>query len=129
MQDIPVYKRASQGVFAMNTRDTISGLSLVYPDANYVIIVTSSGRFSKFNITGLERSVRNRAGNSVMKLSKTDRIISIYGVNDNNTLAVITTTGKELVPVSAVAVGSSVSSGIKVLQEKNPTVVKAEVVG
>ena len=127
MQDIPVYKRASQGVFAMNTNDAISGISLVYPDATHIVIVTASGRFTKFNITGLARSARNKAGSSVIKLSKTDRIVSIYGVNDTNILSVTTTTGKEDIPVASIPVGSSVSSGTKMLQISSPVVLKAEI--
>lgn len=126
MHDVPVYKRASQGVFAMNTNDTITGLSLIYPDATHVVIVTASGKFTKFNITGLERSTRNRAGSSVIKLAKTDRIVAIYGVTDNDVLSVITTEGKEDIPIASIPVGSSVSSGSKMLKFKNPTVVKAE---
>ena len=128
MQDIPVYKRASQGVFAMNTNDAISGISLVYPDATHIVIVTASGRFTKFNITGLARSARNKAGSSVIKLSKTDRIVSIYGVNDTNILSVTTTTGKEDIPVASIPVGSSVSSGVKMLQvNSSSAILKAEI--
>lgn len=128
VHDIPVYKRASQGVIAMNTKDSISGLSLVYPDATYVVIVTASGKINKFSIQGLERMPRNRAGSSVIKLAKTDRIIGIYGVNDKNALSIVTLTNREVVPVSAIPVMSSVSAGVKILQEKNPTVVKVSVV-
>ena len=127
--DIPEYKRASQGVYAMNTNDTISGLSLIYPDATHIVIVTTTGRISKFDIVGLAKGRRNMAGSSVMKLGKQDSIVSIYGVNDSNTLLVITTNGRHTVKVADIPVGSSVSSGIKMLEDKNYTVLKAEVVG
>ena len=128
MNEIPVYKRASQGVFAMNTRDTISGLSLVYPDATHIVVVTESGKFNKYIIAGLEKSTRNRAGNSVIKLGKNDRIVAIYGVNDKNTLSVVTETGRGFVPVANVPIGSSASAGVKMLEEKSPVVIKAEVI-
>lgn len=127
--DIPDYKRASQGVYAMNTKDKISGLSLIYPDAKYIVIVTASGKISKFDIIGLERSKRCKAGSSVIKLGKTDSIVSIAGVNDNNTLSVITTNGRHIIKVSDIPVGSSASSGIKLINDKNYTVVSCHING
>ena len=127
VNDIPVYKRASQGVFAMNTNDHISGVSLVYPDATYIVIVTSTGKFNKFNIAGLAKSTRNKAGSTVIKLAKNDNIVSIYGVNDKDILTVSTTNGKHEIPIADIPVGSSVSSGAKILDDKNFVVVKAEV--
>lgn len=128
VNDIPVYKRASQGVLAMNTTDTISGISLVYPDAKYIVIVTATGRFNKFNITGLDRSARNKAGSSVIKLAKGDRIVAIYGVNDTDVLKISTTNTKHEINISDIVIGSSVSSGMKILDDKNFTVIKAEVI-
>ena len=110
----------------MNTNDTISGISLIYPDATHIVIVTASGKFTKFNITGLPKSTRNKVGNNVIKLSKTDRIIAIYGVNDTNILSVTTSTGKEDIPIANIPVGSTVSSGIKLLQS-NSNIIKAEI--
>lgn len=127
VNDIPVYRRASQGVLAMNTNDMIHGISLVYPDAAYIVIVTETGKFNKFNISGLVRSTRNKAGSPVIKLAKTDRIVAIYGVNDKDILTVTTVDGKYDIPVANIVVGSSVSTGMKVL-DKTTTVLKADVI-
>ena len=127
VNDIPVYRRASQGVLAMNTNDMIHGISLVYPDAAYIVIVTETGKFNKFNISGLVRSTRNKAGSPVIKLAKTDKIVAIYGVNDKDILTVTTVDGKFDIPIANIVVGSSVSTGMKVL-DKTTTVLKADVI-
>ena len=127
IKDIPVYKRASQGVLAMNTTDTISGLSLVYPDATHVVIVTQSGKFNKFDIGGLQSQSRNKAGNKVINLGKTDRIIAIYGVNDNNVLSVVTQSGRVYVNVKDIKQSSSVAAGVKMIEGSPGNVVRVDV--
>ena len=42
-------------------------------------------------------------------------------------MSVTTTTSKEDIPIVNIPVGSSVSSGIKMLQTSSPVVVKAEI--
>ena len=126
---IPVYKRASQGVIAMNTHDEISGLSLVYPDAKYIIIATENGRLNKFDIVGLTQSSRNKAGSSVISLKKTDRIVSIFGVNDSNTILIICNNSRITKKVSEIPVGSSVAQGVRVTEPKDGNIIKVEIVG
>ena len=118
MKEVPHYKRTALGVSAMNTKDTIDGLSIIYPDATYCVVITESGRINKFDIMGLKRSSRNKAGTSVIKLGKSDRIKSIYGVNDNNTIQVTHSNGVADIKVSDLKTGSSVSTGDKVIKGK-----------
>ena len=63
----------------------------------------------------------------MIKLAKTDKIVAIYGVNDKDILTVTTVDGKFDIPISNIVVGSSVSSGMKIL-DKNTTVLKADVI-
>lgn len=128
MKEIPNYKRASQGVFAMNSKERISGLSVVYPNATHILILTDSGKVNKYDIIGLPKSVRNKAGNTVIKLAKTDSIIGIYGVNDSNKMAVVTRGGRVEFDVKDIPVRSSVSSGVKLLGVKSDPIVKADII-
>ncbi len=127
MKEVPYYKRAAQGVLAMNTTDPIKGLSVVYPNATHVVVITSMGKINKYNINGLERSVRNKAGVSVIKLDKGDSILSLYGVNDSNTLRLVTRAGATDIPVNSLAVNSSVSSGVKMVT-KGDMIVRADII-
>lgn len=129
MTQIPNYKRSAVGVTAMKLQDgeMIDGVSVIYPDATDIIVVTESGKVNKFNIAGLPASDRNRAGSSVIKLAKGDKIHSIYGVNDTNILKIVTSNGKMEVPVSEIQSGSSVSSGSKLLSTRGDIIIKCTV--
>ena len=128
MSEVPHYKRASQGVLAMNTSDNISGLSVILPDAEYIVVVTNSGKINKYSITGLERSARYKAGTKVIKLGKNDSIFSIYGMNDNNTLVVITHSGRIEIPVKDIPVLSSISSGTQMINIKGDNIIRTNVI-
>lgn len=129
MKDIPKYKRSTLGVSAMNLSDNqcIDGISVVYPDVTDIIVITESGYINKFDITGLQVSNRYKSGSSVIKLKKTDKIHSIFGVNDKNVINIITTNNKLSIPVSEIPKGSSLSSGVRKLQSKNEAIVKCSI--
>lgn len=126
MKEIPAYRRSTLGVSAMNLKDgeTIDGLSVILPEATDVVVITESGKINKFNIAGLPVSARYKAGNSVIRLSKTDKIHSIYGVNDNDIINIVTKNTNVDIPVKDITGGSSVSAGIKALPMKNDCLVK-----
>ena len=128
MSEIPHYKRASQGVLAMNTNDKISGLSVIVPEAEYIVVVTTSGKINKYSISGLERSSRYKAGTKVIKLGKNDSIFSIYGMNDNNTLLITTHNNKIEIPVKDIPVLSSISGGTKMINIKGDSIIRTNVI-
>ena len=123
-KDIPCYKRNTLGVAAMNTRNSIEGMSIVYPDATSIVVITKSGKVNKFSLSGFQRGQRNKAGNNVIKLAKGDIIENIYGVNDNNILDIITTSGTISIPVSELQMGSSISQGNKMISTKSDIILK-----
>ena len=127
MKDVPHYKRASQGVLAMNTNKKISGLSVILPDAEYIIVVTNSGKINKYSISRLEVSNRYKAGTKVIKLGKTDSIFSIYGVNDDNILTVITHNDTLTIPVRDIPILSSISGGTKMVNIKGDSIIRTKV--
>lgn len=127
MTEIPHYKRTAIGVSAMNTKEQIDGISVIYPDVTHIIVVTESGRINKFDVAGLARSNRNKAGSSVIKLGKTDSIVSIHGVNDSNVLKVYTRSGIIDINISDIKVGSSVSSGVKMIALKGDNIIKTKI--
>lgn len=127
MGEIPHYKRTALGVAAMNTKETIDGLSVIYPDATHIVVVTQSGRINKFDVAGFARSSRNKAGSSVIKLGKTDNIVSIYGVNDSSILRIFTQTGTTDINISDIKIGSSISTGDKMIALKGDNIIKTRI--
>ena len=129
MEKIPNYRRSTLGVSAMALKsgEVIDGMSIIYPNTTDIVVVTQSGRVNKFNISGMPVSDRYKAGNSVIRLGKTDKIVSIFSVNDNNVITIYTKLGKVDLPVKDIAPASSVSSGVKVLSGKTDFVIKAQI--
>lgn len=127
-KDIPCYKRNTLGVAVMNTNDPMEGMSIIYPEATDIVVITRSGKLNRFMASGLNRSTRNKAGSSVIKIGKSDCIHSIYGVNEKNTLNITTTSEVIAIPVASIERGSSVSSGIKAVSTKSDIILKADVI-
>ena len=113
MSEVPHYKRNAMGAAAMNSKEPIDGMSIIYPNATDCVVITEQGKANKFNLIGLKKSTRNKSGNSVIKLGKTDNIVAIYGTNDNNILSVITKAGVADIPVKDIPASSSAGAGVK----------------
>ena len=96
-------------------------------DITDVVVVTKNGYLNRFNINALPQSQRAKAGSSVVKLSKTDKINSIHIVNQNDVIRLVTEHGTNDVKVSDVPTGSSISAGTKCINGKD-TVVKSMMV-
>lgn len=118
MASIPKYKRSSVGVTAMSIKEgsNIDGISVLYPDTTDIVVVTTNGKVNRFPISGLARSKRASAGSTVIKLGKGDKINSIFGVNEYNTINIHGKNGITSVDVSELKLGSSISTGEKVLK-------------
>lgn len=124
---VPHYKRSALGVSAMNSKDGVDGFSIINKDAEYIIVITKSGKMNKFDVTGLANKKRNQAGSSVIKLGKTDEIQNILGVKESDVIKVGTSTGVVEVPVSDLSIGSSISAGQKVLNSKAGIIMDSKV--
>lgn len=125
IEDIPIYRRNTLGVNAINMThpEPIMGISLLYPDNSYIVVITQSGYINKVNMSALQLSSRYKAGSNVIKLHKGDFIIGVYGVNDNNMLRLITTNKIIDINVADINVSSTVSVGIQI---SNDPILSAE---
>ena len=126
-KDIPCYKRNTLGVTAMNTKNTIEGMSIVYPDATSIIVITRNGKINKIGVSAFQKSQRNKAGNNIIKLSKGDSIQNVYGVTEKNILSVVTTSGVIDIPISDIRRGSSISQGDKIISTKSDIILKTNI--
>lgn len=131
--DIALLKRNTIGTLGMGGQHGhMEGMSIIYTDhknpTKYVIVLTESGKVNKFSVAGFERSQRNKAGSRVIDLGRGDRIKTIFGASDNNTLNIITTGSNISLPISQIQMMSSVSKGIKVTQNKTDVVIRASIV-
>lgn len=129
VDSIPNYKRNTVGVYAMNTTDTIDGIARIPKGMiGSILVLTASGKVNKFDISGLPKTDRYKAGSSVIKLGKGDTIHSIHGVyNESSTLNVLTKNTKYSIPVKDIPKTSSISSGTKMIPIKGDIILKAAV--
>ena len=124
MNNIPNYKRNTVGDRAMNTQDDIDGIAMVDPSATDILVITESGYINKFDISGLPVSKRYKTGNNVIKLKPNDSIHSLFSINDNNVITVLTKDKKYDIPVKDIPRASTVSTGKKLIPLKGDIIVK-----
>lgn len=128
MKDIPNYKRNTLGVFAMNTNNEIDGISAIDKTDTDVVVITDSGKANKFSVSGLALCKRYMAGNSVIKLGKTEKIAAMFGTKDSYVINLITKNNSKLnIKVSDITRSSSISSGMKLLN-KTDIILKARLI-
>ena len=125
---IPLFKRNASGSKAMNTSDMIEGISVIYPDTTYIVVLTRNGVINRFSATGLSVSDRAKAGSSVIKLDKSDAIFAIYGVSETDHIRVVTSEEVFDIPVSEIKMFSSVAKGTKIINTKSANIVRADVI-
>ena len=127
LKDIPLFKRNATGSKAMDTNDNINGLSVIYPDASDIVVVTKNGKFNRFNITMLPCYARGRKGVGVIKLDVNDEVFNIFGVNESDRIRIVTSEGVEEIPVSAIKEKSRLAAGTKLMKSKG-VIVRADIV-
>lgn len=124
-KEIPIYKRNAYGVGAMNSKEKLDGIAVIYPNTNDIVVLTKNGYINKFPISGMSLGNRNKSGMSVIKLSKNDSIFNIFGVNDNDILTIETSTQLYNINIQDIMNGSSISPGNKIIPTKSDVILSA----
>lgn len=127
-QDVPHQKRNAKGVRSMVLKndDRVDGLSVIYPNATHIVVVTENGMINKFDVVALPVSSRGKVGTK-LKLKSNDKINSIFGVNDNNIIRITTKNETYDIPVSEIEPMSSVSMGKKMITTKGDVILNCSV--
>ena len=86
------------------------------------------GYINRLSPMALPATSRNKAPSKVIKLSKGDTIQAVYGVNEKDSIRVISQSGTTEVKVSELKVGSSISTGAKVLSTRGDMIVKTHII-
>lgn len=127
-KSLPLFKRNASGSKAMNTKDMIEGLSVIYPDADNIIVITNKGKINRFLPQGMAVSERAKGGASVIKLDPGDSIFSIYGANKNDIIRVVTSDGIQEIPVSSVPLYASTAKGTKMINVKTCNIIRTDII-
>ena len=127
--EVPHMKRVNMGMKIMDSPEPIEGLSVLSPTMTHVVVITEKGKVNKISIFALPLSSRGRTGSNVIKLSKGDSIRDIHGMNEEDTLKVVTKNETFELKLADISEGSSISAGasmIKVVQ--GDCIIKCELV-
>ena len=116
ISDIPHQRRNTKGVKAMNA-PYIDGMSIINSASNDIIVITNNGYINRINSLAIPRGTRNRAGNNVIKLGKTDYIRAILTVNEDDIIRITAKSDIIYISVNTINVGSSISAGKKMISD------------
>ena len=125
LKDVPVLKRAAMGCKAMDTDEPLEGMSVIYPNAKYIIVVTKNGKFNRFNAIGMTTHSRARKGSNVIKLDANDNIIAILGAGDNDIVHLVGVDSIYDIPVNDIKEKSAIAPGVKMI---NDMIIKADII-
>lgn len=119
VNDIPYLKRNTKGYRAMSNVDYVDGMCVIYNGCTDIVVVTESGRVNRINVVnGLPNSGRGKSGCNIIKLGANDRIVGVVSGTNNDILHVKCTDTDIVVPVQNLKIGSSISTGDKVITTK-----------
>lgn len=128
LREIPHLKRNTKGSRVMTTNHPIEFISFISPKSEFIVVITKNGYINKFSSVALPVKSRGKSGNQVIKLSKTDNIIAAYGVNDKDALQIWTQNGGINIEIKDIPAGSSIGTGIRVIQGKSDMVLNCSLV-
>ena len=111
----------------MNTNESINGLSIVYPDAPNIIVLTRNGKINKFDAQLMSTHSRGTKGSSCIKLDANDEIFGIYSASDIDILRVVTSEAIEEIHIKEIKSKSNIAAGQKLLSSKG-IILKADII-
>jgi DNA gyrase/topoisomerase IV subunit A len=117
MDSIPYLKRSTLGNISIKSSEPVDGISVITSETKDLIIVTYRGRFNRLTQSALVRSDRNRAGSSVIRLSKGDYIKKIFPCIDDTKIRVIRPDEMLEIETASIPVSSTISSGEKLCKD------------
>ena len=126
MKNIPLLKRNAAGNKAMNTDSDIEGVSIVYPNTDYIVVVTSKGKVNKFSINAFAPHNRGGVGINVIKLNPGDSIKAIFGANDTDAIRVVTSNTIVEVPIIDIKAKSTAAAGEQIPSLKGASIVRCD---
>lgn len=121
MEAVPYLKRATRGNKTMNTE--VDGLSIIKKNTTDIIVVTKKGFVNRFSPVALLSSDRTSKSSKVIKLSKGDEILSVFGLSNMDTLIINAASGRVTIPVDTIPIGSSIGGGTKMVPNKGDTII------
>lgn len=117
MTDVPHQRRMTKGMKSLES-SVAQGISEISTNSNDgILIITNNGYINRINSTTLPISSRNKPGTKVIKLSKTDSIYSIIGLNNDISKLEVYTSGDRIIEIDVndIETFSSIAKGKRMI--------------
>lgn len=128
VNETPYLKRNTKGSRAMANVDHVDGLCIIHNDCTDIAVITESGRINRISvIQGLSNTGRGKSGSNLIKLSSGDKIISVVSGNTTDQIHVKGTESDTIINFADLKVGSSISTGDKILATRSNKIIRCYV--
>lgn len=125
VNDVSYLKRNTKGSRAMSNVDYVDGICVIHPGCTDIVTITESGKFNRINIVqGLPNIGKGKSGCKLIKLSSNDKIVSVVSGNNCDVINVKCTDTMEYIEIANLKIGSSISSGDKVLATRSNKILR-----
>ena len=123
----PYLRRATKGYNSMNSKYPIDGFECLFPGATDLVVVTEHGYVNKVSLAAVPLKKKGDTGTSLIKLKKTDAIKDILVCTPTSVLRFYDSSEKSIdMAVSDIQNGSSISSGVRLINNGISAVVKVD---
>lgn len=124
VNDVPYLKRNTKGSKAISGVDEVDGVCVIHNNCTDIVVFTESGRVNRINIIqGMPNSGRGKSGSNLIKLASGDRIVGVVSGNESDFIKVKCTSTEEVIQIANLKIGSSISTGDKVLSTRGNKII------
>ena len=125
VNDVPYLKRNTKGSKSISGVDFVDGVCVIHNGCTDIVVITESGKMNRINlIQGLPNTGKGKSGSNLIKLGSGDKIISVVSGNENDLIHVKTVNEDYSIKISDLEIGSSISSGVKVISTRGNKIIR-----
>lgn len=125
VNEAPYLKRNTKGSRAMANVDHVDGLCIIHNDCTDIAVITESGKINRVGVVqGLTNTGKGKSGLNLIKLTSGDKIASVVAGNVNDLIHIKGTESETVIPFADLKVGSSISSGDKIIATRSNKIIR-----
>lgn len=125
VNDVPYLKRNTKGSKAISGVEYVDGVCVIHNACTDIVVITESGKVNRINlIQGLPNTGKGKSGSNLIKLASGDKIVSVVSGNENDIIHVKCVNEDSTIRLGNLNVGSSISSGDKVLTTRGNKIIR-----
>ena len=125
VNDVPYLKRNTKGSKAISGVEYVDGVCVIHNACTDIVVFTESGKVNRINlIQGLPNTGKGKSGSNLIKLASGDKIVSVVSGNEHDLIHVKCVTEDSLIRICDLNVGSSISTGDKILTTRGNKIIR-----